>query len=40
MLRFENIIDTAIRESMSDIHITGEHPLVLRKMAKFNLTIP
>ena len=31
MMRFENIIDTAIRESMSDIHITGEHPLVLRK---------
>ena len=31
MTRFEKIINTAIRESMSDIHITGEHPVVLRK---------
>ena len=31
MIRFEKIVNTAIRESMSDIHITGEHPVVLRK---------
>jgi twitching motility protein PilT len=31
MKRFENIIDTAIKECMSDIHITGEHPVVSRK---------
>lgn len=31
MTRFESIINTAIKESMSDIHITGEHPVVLRK---------
>jgi pilus retraction protein PilT len=31
MKRFEIIIDTAIKESISDIHITGEHPMVSRK---------
>jgi pilus retraction protein PilT len=31
MKRFESIISTAIKESMSDIHITGEHPVVTRK---------
>ena len=31
MKRFENIIDTAIKECISDIHITGEHPVVSRK---------
>ena len=31
MKRFESIINTAIKESMSDIHITGEHPVVTRK---------
>ena len=31
MKRFEIIIDTAIKESISDIHITGEHPVVSRK---------
>ena len=31
MIRFEKIVNTAIRESMSDIHIIGEHPVVLRK---------
>ena len=31
MIRFEEIVNIAIRESMSDIHITGEHPVVLRK---------
>ena len=31
MKRFESIISTAIKESMSDIHITGEHPVVSRK---------
>ncbi len=31
MKRFENIINTAIKESMSDIYITGEHPVVTRK---------
>ena len=29
--RFESIINNAIKESMSDIHITGEHPVVSRK---------
>ncbi len=32
MKRFESIINTAIKESMSDIHITGEHPIVTRKL--------
>jgi len=32
MKRFESIINTAIKESMSDIHITGEHPVVTRKL--------
>jgi pilus retraction protein PilT len=31
MKRFEIIIDTAIKECISDIHITGEHPVVSRK---------
>ena len=31
MKRFEIMIDTAIKESISDIHITGEHPVVSRK---------
>ena len=31
MKRFESIIDTAIKESISDIHITGEHLVVSRK---------
>jgi len=31
MKRFESIINTAIKESMFDIHITGEHPVVTRK---------
>ena len=31
MKRFESIIDTAIKECISDIHITGEHPMVSRK---------
>jgi len=31
MKRFESIIDTAIKEGISDIHITGEHPVVSRK---------
>jgi twitching motility protein PilT len=31
MKRFESIIDTAIKEFISDIHITGEHPVVSRK---------
>lgn len=31
MKRFESLIDTAIKESISDIHITGEHPVVSRK---------
>jgi pilus retraction protein PilT len=31
MKRFESIIDTAIKECISDIHITGEHPVVSRK---------
>jgi Tfp pilus assembly pilus retraction ATPase PilT len=31
MKLFESVINNAIKESMSDIHITGEHPLVSRK---------
>jgi pilus retraction protein PilT len=31
MKRFESLIDTAIKECISDIHITGEHPVVSRK---------
>ena len=31
MKRFESIIRTAIKEGMSDVHITGEHPMVSRK---------
>jgi twitching motility protein PilT len=31
MKRFENIISHAIKESMSDIYITGGHPVVSRK---------
>ena len=31
MKRFENIISGAVKESMSDIYITGGHPIVSRK---------
>jgi pilus retraction protein PilT len=31
MKKFENIIKTAIKEAMSDVYITGGHPLVTRK---------
>lgn len=31
MKRFENIISSAVKESMSDIYITGGHPMVSRK---------
>ncbi len=31
MKRFENVISGAVRESMSDIYITGGHPVVSRK---------
>jgi twitching motility protein PilT len=31
MKRFENIIHTAIKEGMSDVYLTGEHPMVSRK---------
>jgi pilus retraction protein PilT len=31
MKRFESIINNAIKQNMSDIHITGEHPVVSRK---------
>lgn len=31
MKRFENIINSALKESMSDVYITGGHPMVSRK---------
>lgn len=31
MKRFESLVNTAIKESMSDIHLAGEHPVVTRK---------
>ena len=31
MKRFENIISSALREAMSDVYITGGHPMVSRK---------
>lgn len=31
MKQFENIIQNAIKQNVSDIHITGEHPVVSRK---------
>ena len=31
MKKFESIIDNAIKQNMSDIHLTGEHPVVTRK---------
>jgi pilus retraction protein PilT len=34
MKRFESIIHTAIKEGMSDVYITGEHPIVSRKAGK------
>ena len=30
MKRFESIINNAVKQNMSDIHITGEHPMVTR----------
>jgi len=38
---FESVINNAIKESMSDIHITGEHPLVSRKRGdiQFNASV-
>jgi twitching motility protein PilT len=34
MKRFKSIIHTAIKEGMSDVYITGEHPMVSRKAGK------
>jgi twitching motility protein PilT len=34
MKRFEGIIHNAINEGMSDVYITGEHPMVSRKAGK------
>jgi twitching motility protein PilT len=34
MKRFESLVNTAIKESMSDVHITGEHPVVTRKFGE------
>jgi pilus retraction protein PilT len=34
MKRFESTIHTAIKEGMSDVYITGEHPMVSRKAGK------
>jgi len=31
MKKFDSILDNAIKQNMSDIHITGEHPVVTRK---------
>jgi len=38
MLRFQKIIDNAIKEAMSDVYLTGKHPMVSRKngMIKFH----
>ena len=30
MTKFENIISTAIKDSVSDLYITGGHPMVSR----------
>jgi twitching motility protein PilT len=34
MKRFESIIHNAIKEGMSDVYLTGEHPMVSRKAGK------
>jgi twitching motility protein PilT len=34
MKRFESIIHNAIKEGMSDVYITGEHPMVSRKAGR------
>ncbi|MBN1364584.1 MAG: PilT/PilU family type 4a pilus ATPase [Syntrophaceae bacterium] len=34
MKRFESLVNTAIKESMSDVHIAGEHPVVTRKFGE------
>jgi len=34
MKQFESIINTAIQEGMSDVYITGEHPMVSRKAGR------
>ena len=41
MLRFQKIIDNAIKEAMSDIYLTGKHPMVSRKngIIKFHTDI-
>ena len=31
MLRFQNIIGNAIKDAVSDIYLTGGHPMVSRK---------
>ena len=36
MDRFNNLIDTGVREGFSDIHITGGHPLVFRKEGRIH----
>ncbi len=40
MTKFENIISTAIKDSVSDLYITGGHPMVSRKRAASSFTTP